>query len=314
MFLSQLKVTGFKSYAETVVVEFSPKIAVIIGSNGVGKSNALEGIVWALGEQDPWVLRCVTPEDLLFAGSKHNPSADEATVELTFDDNGSEFNVIRSMKRSGEQGFHVRDKELENIEDYRNALAAEGLGDGLNHVIRQEELTDFFTRTPADRRRFLEQYTSSNGDLKEINRQFDSFIGELIPGSTARVVPLDGSDGMDVEVNFPDKGVKRGVLLSGGERAVTALALKLALFEMRPGPMYLLDEVEPALDWSRNRSTQELLKTLSAKRQLIMITHFQSTIHMAETVHGVRVRPDGSSWLKFHFQMDKRLFKIYKCC
>ena len=136
----------------------------------------------------------------------------------------------------------------------------------------------------------------------------------LIPDSSARIVPRGYGEEVDVEVTFPDKGPKWGVMLSGGERAVTALALKLALFELTPSPLYMLDEVESALDWTRNHKMQELLKTLSQKRQLIIVTHFQSTIHMANTVHGVRVRPDGSSWLKFHFVMDERLFKIYKCC
>lgn len=78
--------------------------------------------------------------------------------------------------------------------------------------------------------------------------------------------------------------------------------------------MFILDEVEPSLDWTRNHNMQNLLKNIAQNRQLIMVTHSQSTIRMADTVHGVRVRPDGSSWLKFHFLMDERLFKIYKCC
>ena len=136
----------------------------------------------------------------------------------------------------------------------------------------------------------------------------------MIPDSTARLMGGLNGDEVDVEVAFPDKGPKAGVLLSSGERAVTALALKLALFQLKPSPMYLLDEVEPYLDWARNNNMQGLLKTLSTDRQLIMITHLRSTIQMADTVHGVRVRPDGSSWLKFHFKMDESLIRIYRCC
>jgi chromosome segregation protein len=131
-----------------------------------------------------------------------------------------------------------------------------------------------------------------------------------MPGSRARIVYGDGSQGMDVRVIFPDKGLKRAVLLSGGERASTALALKLALFRMLPGPMYMLDDAESSLDWTHNYNMQELLKTLSQNSQLMIVTHFQSTIRMANAFDGVRIRPDGSSWLKFDFAMDEDSSKV----
>lgn len=63
MFLGQLALSGFKSYSERVQIDFAESIAVIIGSNGVGKSNALNAIVWALGEDDCRSLRCSNPRD-----------------------------------------------------------------------------------------------------------------------------------------------------------------------------------------------------------------------------------------------------------
>jgi len=108
--------------------------------------------------------------------------------------------------------------------------------------------------------------------------------------------------------------VRRAHQLSGGQRAVTSLALKLALFEELDSPFYLLDEVEPSLDYTNHKSMQALLKGLAKKRQLIMITHLRSTIELANTVHGVRSRMDGSSFMKFYFVMDERLLRLYKCC
>ena len=58
----------------------------------------------------------------------------------------------------------------------------------------------------------------------------------------------------------------------------------------------------------------EMLKTLALKKQLVMITHLRSTIALANTVHGVRTRWDGSSFMKFYFVMDERLLRLYKCC
>jgi chromosome segregation protein len=314
MYLSRLTVTGFKSYTEPVTVDFDEKISVIIGSNGVGKSNALDAIVWGLGEDDAFSLRCGSREDLLFAGSGITEPADEARVELTYDDNGQMFTVWRSITRTGSEQYVAAGQPLVDLEQYRSALDDLRVGAARRNIIRQDQLADLFFRSPQDRKAFFENYASLDTRLDEVNELFEQYIEVLIPGSQGRVVIGPNGQGVDVEVVFPDKGLKRGVLLSGGERASTALALKLALFGMHPSPTYMLDEVEPALDWTHNHNMQELLKTLSENRQIIMVTHFQSTIRMAKTVHGVRIRPDGSSWLKFHFLMDERLFKIYKCC
>jgi chromosome segregation ATPase len=314
MYLSSLTLEGFKSYAESVEVDFSSEIAVIVGSNGVGKSNALDGILWALGEDNTGTLRCRDYHDLLYAGSENTPAADEASAQLRFRENGSEFTIRRSLHRSGEERFVVLDKPMKTLLEYESALNRVGLENARKNVIRQEQLTDFFSLGAEDRVRLFKSYVANAEDLELVKRNFQTYLGTMIPDSTARLMGgLDG-DEVDVEVAFPDKGPKAGVLLSSGERAVTALALKLALFQLKPSPMYLLDEVEPYLDWARNNNMQGLLKTLSTDRQLIMITHLRSTIQMADTVHGVRVRSDGSSWLKFHFKMDERLIRIYRCC
>ena len=95
---------------------------------------------------------------------------------------------------------------------------------------------------------------------------------------------------------------------------MTSLAAKLALFDQLQSPVYLLDEVEPALDYVNHKRMQDFLKDLAKEKQLIMITHLRSTIELANTLHGVRVRRDGSSFMKFYFVMDKRLLRLYKCC
>lgn len=313
-FLSRLRLYGFKSYAEEFIVEFGEQIAVVIGSNGVGKSNSLDAMLWALGEDNPRAMRCRNRRDLLFAGSSEREPAEEALVELTFDRNGEEIVVGRSMNRSEAERFTVQGEEVPDLDQYRAQLERLGFGDCRFNVIRQEELTDFFAKSDPDRRAYIEQFTCLDGDPSELNEKFDRYIGELIPHSSARLF-FDEDDGdLDVEVVFGDKGAKRGIMLSGGERAATSLALKLALFESKPSPLYLLDEVEPSLDWARNNNMQGLFKKLSKDRQLVLITHTRSTVEIADTVHGVRVRSDGASWLKFHFLMDERLLKVYRCC
>jgi chromosome segregation protein len=315
MYLQSLKVKGFKSYSEPVAIDFDPRIAVLIGSNGMGKSNALDAIVWALGEDDPQILRIGSQEDLLFAGSHQTNPAQEAYVELTFDGDGQQWVVSRALGKSGSQALFIGGNQVGNLDGFRGSLDEIGLGSIRQNIIRQEELTDFFVKRAGERNEYLGRYFSSREDLDQINLLFETYLSALAPGCHARIATNKHErEQVEVEVTFPDKGLKRGVLLSGGERAIAALAMKLALFGLGPGPTYLLDEVEPSLDWTRNHNMQELLKAVSHNRQLIMVTHTRSTIAMANTVHGVRVRADGSSWLKFHFVMDERLFKIYRCC
>ncbi len=313
MHLSKLNITGFKSYSETVSFDFSPTIAVIIGNNGTGKSNALEAILWGLGEDDPRALRAGHRRDLLFAGSGETPPAEVARVELRFEDpeGGAQVKVTRAMLPSGEGRQGIDGREFADLQSFQGALVELGLDACRQNLIRQDQIGDFFTKNPAQRLAYVDDFLGGAG-LEGFNRQFSGYLGQLIPEASARLLAEDG--GLEMEVSFKDKGIKRGILLSGGERAVAALALKLALFGHRSSPCYLLDEVEPALDWVKNKATQNLLTEVSAGRQLIMVTHLRSTIELAETVHGVRIRPDGTSWLKFHFVMDERLFKIYKCC
>jgi len=113
---------------------------------------------------------------------------------------------------------------------------------------------------------------------------------------------------------LPGNRKRKAHQLSGGEKSVTSLALKLAIFDQLESPFYLLDEVEPSLDYTNHKSMQALLKTVAGKKQLIMITHLRSTMELANTLHGVRTRWDGSSFMKFYFVMDERLLRLYKCC
>ena len=90
-----------------------------------------------------------------------------------------------------------------------------------------------------------------------------------------------------------------------GKSPITSLALKLALFDRLESPLFLLDEVEPSLDYTNHKSMQAFLKDVASNKQLIMITHLRSTIELANTLHGVRTRFDGSSFMKFYFVMDQ---------
>lgn len=150
----------------------------------------------------------------------------------------------------------------------------------------------------------------------EVTARFQDYLSLLFPEAEAGILVYeqDGKPALEIQLALKKEFIRKAHQLSGGQKAVTSLALKLALFEQLGTPLYLLDEVEPSLDYTNHKSMQALLKMLAKNRQLIMITHLRSTIELANTVHGVRTRIDGTSFMKFYFVMDERLLRLYKCC
>ncbi len=326
MHLEEVNIEGFKSFSEKTNMGFQPGIGVIIGNNGVGKSNILDAIVWAMGEDDVGRLRCYNRDELFFGGSNRYPPAEGIAVELLFKDgSGKDKSVIklrRTMRRKGRSRFRMDDKPCGRSE-YEKKLESLQLGDSLKTIIRQEEINDLLQLTP--RRRFsvvrnLMAMKNENGLVKRIRDRvtplFYRYMGYLMPLAEVRLdVGTEKGEGeIDIEIALSGNRVRRAHQLSGGEKAITSLALKLALFHLLDSPFYLLDEVEPSLDYTNHKSMQAFLKDVATDKQLVMITHLRSTIELAYTVHGVRTRFDGSSFMKFYFVMDERLLRLYKCC
>jgi chromosome segregation protein len=130
-------------------------------------------------------------------------------------------------------------------------------------------------------------------------REFGSIIGRLFPGGEGGLLLTDPEDmlatGIEVEVRPPGKRIKRLSLLSGGERALTAIAFLVAIFKARPSPFYVLDEVEAALDDTNLQRLLEILAELRESSQLIVVTHQKRTMEVADTLYGVTMRGDGVS-------------------
>ncbi len=130
-------------------------------------------------------------------------------------------------------------------------------------------------------------------------REFESIIGRLFPGGEGRLILTEPDDllvtGIEVEARPPGKKVKRLSLLSGGERALTAIAFLVAIFRARPSPFYVLDEVEAALDDTNLQRLLGIFAELRDASQLIIVTHQQRTMEVADTLYGISMRGDGVS-------------------
>ena len=325
-FLEDVNIEGFKSFSELTNMTFQPGIGVIMGNNGVGKSNILDAIVWALGEDDLNRLRCHTNAELFFSGSKNYPPASRVRVELLFSGGkgkqAPKIRLAREMSKEGSNTYGVQG-EVRNREEYFQDLISLNLSHALKSIIRQEQINDMLLLDPWQRFLWVksllpyqeaEALTQSIHD--SIEPLFHQYLDFLFPPGDAhlRILEQNGRSGLEIEITLPGNRTRKAHQLSGGEKAVTSLALKLAIFEQLHSPFYLLDEVEPSLDYTNHKSMQALLKTLASKKQLIMITHLRSTVELANTLHGLRTRWDGSSFMKFYFVMDERLLRLYKCC
>ena len=133
--------------------------------------------------------------------------------------------------------------------------------------------------------------------FEDTARAFEDVFSTLFPGGRGRLRLEDPDDplttGVVVEASPAGKRVRQLSLLSGGERSLTALALLLAIFTARPSPFYVMDEVEAALDDVNLSRLLDALSSLSRHAQLIVITHQQRTMEIADALYGVTMRSDG---------------------
>ena len=134
---------------------------------------------------------------------------------------------------------------------------------------------------------------------EDVAREFTELFAQLFPGGEGKMTLTQPDDllntGVDLEARPGRKRVKRLSLLSGGERALTAIAFLFAIFRARPSPFYLLDEVEAALDDVNLHRFLDLVKTFSRDSQVILVTHQKRTMEAADVLYGVSMGKDGAS-------------------
>ena len=148
--------------------------------------------------------------------------------------------------------------------------------------------------------------------LKEVNQSFTEFFALMFGGGGAKLVleearAVDEDEeyeevvqekaGLEVQVNLPKKRLQSLMQLSGGERALTSIALIFAMSQVNPPPFLILDETDAALDEANSRRYGDMLDNLSKKSQLVVITHNRETMSRAGILYGVTMGNDGISKL-----------------
>ena len=141
--------------------------------------------------------------------------------------------------------------------------------------------------------------TTFEAAYRDVAAEFERLIGELFPGGEGRLVSTTPEDplstGIEIEARPGRKRVKRISLLSGGERALTALAFLFAIFKARPSPFYLMDEVEPALDDVNLHRFISLIEGFARDAQVLVVTHQKRTMEVAGMMYGVSMSKEGTS-------------------
>ena len=147
--------------------------------------------------------------------------------------------------------------------------------------------------------RFLDTYELVNENFKEI-------FARLFQGGKANLTLTDESNpldsGIEITANPLGKSLQSLALMSGGEKAMTAIALIFAVFKVRPSPFCLLDEVDAPLDEANVVRFQEMLKEMAVNTQFIIITHNQKTMTFANALYGITMEEQGvSKAVSVHF-------------
>ena len=143
-----------------------------------------------------------------------------------------------------------------------------------------------------------EQFTSQ---FKLINQNFKETFVQLFGGGHAELKLTDEDNvlecGIDIEVQPPGKKLQNMMLLSGGEKAFTAIALLFAILKINPAPFCVLDEIEAALDDVNVYRFADYLKQFAKQTQFLIITHRKGTMEVADTVYGITMEENGISKL-----------------
>jgi chromosome segregation protein len=135
--------------------------------------------------------------------------------------------------------------------------------------------------------------------LEEVNERLIAIFPVLFGGGQATLVMEEGVDpldaGLHILVELPGKKVKNLEALSGGEKALSAVAVLFALFLIRPAPFCILDEVDAPLDEANAGRFHDLLRQLSARSQILMVTHNRRTMETMNLLYGVTMEGKGVS-------------------
>ncbi len=189
MYLKQLEIVGFKSFADKTKLTFDPGLIAIVGPNGCGKSNVSDAIRWVLGEQRPTALRCSKLVDVVFNGTDTRKPLGLAEVSITFAECEAELGtdyhevtVTRRVYRDG-SGEYFLNKQSCRLKDIQHLFMGTGIGTSSYSVMAQGQIDAILSSKPEDRRAVFEEaagITKFKADRKEALRKIEQTEQNLL--------------------------------------------------------------------------------------------------------------------------------------
>ena len=205
MYLKNIKMQGFKSFADKIDLEFGSGITAIVGPNGSGKSNVSDAIRWVLGEQSIKSLRGSKMEDVIFAGTQKRSPLGFAEVSITLDNSDEMFNidrdelkVTRRVSRSGESDFYINNTPC-RLKDIHELFMDTGLGREGYSVIGQGKIDQILSSKAEERRHIFEEasgitkykYRKNESEKKLLQTEENLLrIKDILVSLEERVEPL----------------------------------------------------------------------------------------------------------------------------
>ncbi len=258
----------------------------------------------------------VKKEQEFFQETAHNLDVEIATVEAEIDNLAERlreaYNLSLEQEEDGEPTDNI-DEVKNRVEFLKERLESMG---SVNLVALEEH------KELEERSRFLKSQSEDLKKSKEslweviqevnkttrslftdtfslIQKHFGEIFCSLFGGGKAKLILQDSGNilesGIEIVVSPPGKKLQNMSLLSGGEKTLTAIALLLALFKIKPSPFCVLDEIDAALDESNVHRFAAFLKRFSEKSQFIIITHNKETITASDLIYGVTMEEPGIS-------------------
>ena len=174
MYLKNLTLRGFKSFASATTLALQPGITCVVGPNGSGKSNVVDALAWVMGEQGARALRGGHMADVIFAGTSGRAALGRAQVDLTIDNTDglldieySEVTISRTLFRGGGSEYSINGTPARLL-DVQELLSDTGMGRQMHVIVGQGQLDAILSSTPEERRGFIEE---AAGVLKHRRRK-----------------------------------------------------------------------------------------------------------------------------------------------
>ena len=209
-------------------------------------------------------------------------------------------NISAAQKQSNNLREQIKDLGSVNIDAIEEYKKMQSRYDFMNE--QRYDLEEAISKlrkvivdmTETMKKQFAEKF-------KKINKNFNDVFKELFGGGKAELILQDEENllecGIDIKAQPPGKKLQNMMLLSGGEKALTAIAILFAILKLNPAPFCVLDEIEAALDDINVNRFAAYLRNFSKNTQFLVITHRKGTMEIADTVYGVTMEEKGISKL-----------------